>query len=63
VRLGKCYENLMVDLRASNEKLRDRAARILVAVCNVSRDEAFDLLTRADGHVKRAIELFQARSK
>ncbi len=63
VRLGKCYENLMVDLRASNEKLRDRAARILMAVCNVSRDEAFDLLTRADGHVKRAIELFQARSK
>jgi N-acetylmuramic acid 6-phosphate etherase len=29
VRLGKVHENLMVDLRASNQKLRDRAARII----------------------------------
>lgn len=51
VRLGKCYENLMVDLRASNAKLLDRAARILSALTGVSRDEAIDLLVapQADG--------------
>jgi len=55
IRLGKTYGNLMVDLRATNEKLRDRSERILVEVCEVSRDEARDLLGRSDGRVKVAI--------
>jgi N-acetylmuramic acid 6-phosphate etherase len=55
IRLGKTYGNLMVDLRATNEKLRDRSQRIIMEVCGVSRDEARDLLERAGGVVKTAI--------
>ncbi|MBC7785512.1 MAG: N-acetylmuramic acid 6-phosphate etherase [Burkholderiales bacterium] len=55
VRLGKCYENLMVDLRATNEKLRDRAARMVAVICDISRQEAADLVQRANGEVKVAI--------
>ncbi len=55
VQLGKVYENLMVDLRAANEKLRDRAARIVATVCNLPADQARDLLLQAGGQVKVAI--------
>lgn len=55
IRIGKTYGNLMVDLRATNAKLRDRSERILVEVCGVSRDEARNLLDAADQRVKVAI--------
>jgi N-acetylmuramic acid 6-phosphate etherase len=55
IRLGKTYGNLMVDLQASNAKLRDRAERIVCEVCAVTASEARDLLRAADGSVKLAI--------
>jgi N-acetylmuramic acid 6-phosphate etherase len=55
IRLGKTFGNLMVDLRATNEKLRDRSERIVVEVCGVDRAEARELLKRAGGSVKAAI--------
>jgi N-acetylmuramic acid 6-phosphate etherase len=55
VRLGKAYENLMVDLRATNQKLWDRGARIVAMLTGLGREEAMDLLKRADGHVKVAV--------
>ncbi|MFI5233851.1 MAG: N-acetylmuramic acid 6-phosphate etherase [Gemmatimonadales bacterium] len=55
IRLGKTYGNLMVDLQASNAKLRDRAERIICEVCDVTRDEGRELLRGADGSVKLAI--------
>ena len=55
IRLGKTYGNLMVDLRATNNKLKDRSERIVVEVCNVSRDEARSLLEAAGKRVKTAI--------
>src|SRR5262249_5370785 len=57
VRLGKVYSNLMVDVRATNAKLTDRAMRILIELCpELSRDKAADLLMkRAGGNVKQAI--------
>jgi len=55
IRLGKTYGNLMVDLRATNNKLVDRSQRIVMEVCGVSRDEAKKLLERADKSVKTAI--------
>jgi len=55
VRLGKCYENLMVDLRCTNDKLWDRGARIVATVCGVSKEQAMPVLRAADGHVKKAI--------
>lgn len=55
VRLGKCYENLMVDMRASNAKLRDRAARIVGTLCDLPRHGALELLASAGGSVKHAV--------
>lgn len=52
---GKTYENLMVDLRATNAKLRDRAARIVAALTGDSREDAIALLDRAGGSVKTAV--------
>lgn len=55
VQLGKCYQNLMVDLRATNEKLWDRGARIVSAITGLEKAEAMKLLQAAEGHVKVAI--------
>ncbi len=55
VQLGKVYGNLMVDLRATNDKLWDRGARIISTVTGIDRGQAMDLLKQADGHVKAAI--------
>jgi N-acetylmuramic acid 6-phosphate etherase len=55
IRLGKTYGNLMVDLMATNAKLKDRSERIVMEVCGVGRDEARGLVERAGGRVKTAI--------
>jgi N-acetylmuramic acid 6-phosphate etherase len=55
IRIGKSYGNLMVDLRATNVKLQDRAERIVCEVTGVSREQAQALLQQADGRVKRAL--------
>ena len=55
VRLGKAFENLMVDLRPTNAKLRDRARRIVADAGGVARADAERLLEAAGGEVKTAI--------
>ena len=55
VKLGKVYGNLMVDLKASNKKLRDRAKRLIKHATAASDDEAARVLDLAGGHVKLAI--------
>jgi N-acetylmuramic acid 6-phosphate etherase len=55
IRLGKTWGNLMVDLRATNAKLRDRSERIVMEVCGVTREEARVVLDGAGGRVKTAI--------
>ena len=55
VRLGKTYSNLMVDLRATNVKLAERARRIVEALTGCDGLRADDLLKRCDGEVKTAI--------
>lgn len=55
VRMGKVYSNLMVDVQATNTKLRDRATRIVMAATGVERDVAEEALSRAGGHCKVAI--------
>jgi len=55
IRIGKTYGNLMVDLRATSEKLRERSLRILMTVCGVKYSTAEKLLQIAHGHVKSAI--------
>ena len=55
VRLGKTYSNLMVDLRATNLKLTERARRIVEALTGCDGLRADELLKRCDGEVKTAI--------
>jgi N-acetylmuramic acid 6-phosphate etherase len=55
VRLGKTYGNLMVDLQATNAKLRDRGERIVMEVLGVDRGAAREALNRAGGAVRTAI--------
>ncbi len=55
VRLGKVYDHLMVDLVASNDKLRRRAQRLIAEIAGVDDERAQTLLARADGRVKVAI--------
>lgn len=55
IRLGKTYGNLMVDLRATNSKLRDRSKRIVGTLAGVSESVAEQLLMDCDGEVKTAI--------
>jgi N-acetylmuramic acid 6-phosphate etherase len=55
VRLGKTYGNLMVDLRATNSKLRARTNRIIRAVAGLSIDEADNLLRQCGGELKTAL--------
>ena len=57
IRLGKVYGNLMVDVHATNDKLRDRAKRIVMTATNCSEQQAIDALKKCDGHAKAAIQL------
>ncbi|HJR86034.1 MAG TPA: N-acetylmuramic acid 6-phosphate etherase [Acidimicrobiia bacterium] len=60
IRLGKTFGNLMVDLRASNEKLRDRARRIVVQATGVDPKRVDQVLVEAQGEVKVAIVMVLA---
>lgn len=53
--LGKVHEGLMVDVSATNDKLRDRAARVIASLTGLDRGSAFELLERAGGRVKPAV--------
>jgi len=57
---GHTYRNLMVDLRATNSKLRERARRIVREATDVDRDTAAQALAEADGEVKTAIVMLAA---
>lgn len=61
IRLGKTYGNLMVDLRAWNDKLIDRSQRIVMETTGLGRDEAWDVIQAADGRVKTAIVMARRR--
>ena len=62
IKLGKVYGNLMVDLKATNEKLRDRSLRIVMEITNLSRLRAKRLLADAQGKVKTAIVMHFRRT-
>lgn len=55
IRVGRAYGNLMVDLVALSDKLRDRGERIVMEVGAVDREAARRAIAAADGHVKTAI--------
>lgn len=55
IRMGKVYGNLMVDVAATNEKLKERALNIVSEVAHCTREEALTALHAADGRAKTAI--------
>jgi N-acetylmuramic acid 6-phosphate etherase len=55
IKLGKVYSNLMVDLTPANEKLQDRARRIVSLATGVNAAQAAAALAACDGNVKQAI--------
>jgi N-acetylmuramic acid 6-phosphate etherase len=57
MRLGRVYRGMMVDMRASNEKLRRRAERMVVQLTDCGSDDAIQALERADGDLKLAVML------
>lgn len=55
VKLGKCYENLMVDLRAGSQKLRARSRRIFMELTGSDYEWADEVLKDANGELKTAL--------
>jgi len=55
IKLNKTFGNLMVDLKASNQKLWNRGARIVSHLTDLDYDDSLELLKQADGEVKTAI--------
>ncbi len=62
IKRGKVYENLMVDLKATNVKLEDRARRIVSTITGCSYEEATDLLIKADNYVKVALVMYNGNA-
>ncbi|MHB1685913.1 MAG: N-acetylmuramic acid 6-phosphate etherase [Ignavibacteriaceae bacterium] len=60
IRLGKVYENMMIDLQMTNKKLVERSKKIVMTITNVSYEEAEIFLTAAGGHVKTALVMIKA---
>jgi len=60
IRLGKVYENMMIDLQMTNKKLVERSKRIVMTITGLSYEEATDYLLKADGHVKTALVMIKA---
>lgn len=61
IRLGKVYENLMVDLRPTNEKLRERAVSIISIIGNVPRHLAEGALVASQNRAKTAILMIKRK--
>lgn len=55
VKLGKIYENMMVDLQLTNAKLVERSKRIIMTITNVDYTAATEYLEKSGGHVKTAV--------
>jgi len=60
VRMGKVYENMMVDLQRTSEKLVERAHRTVMMVTGLDYDDAVAAVDAANGHVKTAIVMVLA---
>ena len=61
IKIGKTYENYMIDLTPKNEKLKDRAIRIVSELANVSDALALKTLLDANWSVKTAVLMLQCK--
>jgi len=60
VRMGKVYENMMIDLQMTNKKLVERAKRIVMTITGVNYETAEKTLIEAEWHVKTALVMIKA---
>jgi N-acetylmuramic acid 6-phosphate etherase len=60
IRLGKVYENMMIDLQMTNKKLEERSKKVIMTITGISYEEASGYLERSGGHVKTAIVMIRA---
>ncbi|WP_026906925.1 N-acetylmuramic acid 6-phosphate etherase [Paucisalibacillus globulus] len=60
IKIGKVYENLMVDVKVSNDKLKKRAINIISTITSISNTEAEEALKKADYKVKPAIVMIES---
>ena len=56
IKTGKVYENLMVNLKPSNEKLKGRVVRITAAILDCTEEEAIPLLEQNDWNIRKTVE-------
>ncbi len=61
IRLGKVYENMMVDLQMNSLKLKERSKRTVMIITGVDYQEAERILVEAGGHVKTAVVMKMAK--
>lgn len=61
IKIGKTYENFMIDLMPTNEKLKDRAIRIVSEIAKVSASAALKTLLESDWSVKTAIIMLRCK--
>ncbi len=59
IRLGKVYENMMIDLQLTNQKLAERARRIIMLATGVDYERASTTLASSGGHVKTSIVMIR----
>ena len=59
IKIGKTYENFMIDLMPTNEKLKDRAIRIVAEIAGVKNSSALQTLLECDWSVKTAIMMLK----
>ena len=60
IRLGKVYENMMIDLQMTNKKLVERSKKIVMTITGVPYEVAEKTLNDAGGHVKTALVMIKA---
>lgn len=58
IKTGKVYQNLMINLRPTNEKLRKRVIGIVKEICKVDENRAIELLEAAGWDIRRAVDDF-----
>lgn len=62
IKIGKTYENFMIDLKAVNEKLKDRAIRIVSQIANVTKSEALAALLKCDWEIKTSVVMINLKT-
>ncbi len=62
IKIGKTYENFMIDLKAVNEKLKDRAIRIVSQIANVTKSEALAALLKCDWEIKTSVVMIKLKT-